>query len=134
MVNPYSKGSKNKIDIGFHESSVPPKSGKPVMSLDLGGKALRVEWKMYQRLYSDKQATAQDIQVDSACYTGYADTMNRMHQAGLTAIDSYHRGAPQVIHLDPECTGTPKPHSWSILIYNEVFWEGQMHVSSTACT
>ncbi len=62
--------------------------------------------------------------MDSACYTGYADTMDRMHQAGVTAIDGYHLGAPQVIALDQECTGTPKTHRWSILINKDVFWEG----------
>ena len=65
--------------------------------------------------------------MDSACYTGYADTMDRMHQAGVTAIDGYHLGAPQVIALDQECTGTPKTRRWSILTDNDVFWEGRMH-------
>jgi hypothetical protein len=121
MVNPYSKGSKNMIDVVFHEGGVPPESGKPVMSLDLGGKALRVKWKASECLYSDKQATAQGITVDTAHYTGYGVTMDSMHQAGVTAIDGYHRGAPQVIHLDQECTGAPKTCCWSILTNNEVF-------------
>ncbi len=78
-VNPYSKGSKNMIDIVFHKGGVPPKSGKPVMLLNLGGKALRVEWKASECLYSEEQATAQGIQVDTTRYTGYADTLDRMH-------------------------------------------------------
>ncbi len=78
MVNPYSKGSKNMINVVFHKGGVPPKSRKPVMSLDLGGKALRVKWKVVKSLYSDKQATCQGIQVDSACYHGYADTMDHV--------------------------------------------------------
>ncbi len=45
MVNPYSKGSKNMIDLVFQEGGVPPESGRPVMLLDLGGEALQVEWK-----------------------------------------------------------------------------------------
>ncbi len=65
--------------------------------------------------------------MDSARYTGYADTMDRMHQSGVTAINAYHRGAPQVIALDQECTGTPKTRRWSILTDNDVFWEGRMH-------
>jgi hypothetical protein len=69
-----------------------------MMTLDLGGKALHVYWKASERLYSDKQATSQGIPKDSACYTGYADTMDCMHQAGVTAIDRYQWGAPQVIH------------------------------------
>jgi hypothetical protein len=41
MVNPYSKGSKNMINVVFHKDSVPPGSRKLVMLLlDLGGKAL----------------------------------------------------------------------------------------------
>jgi hypothetical protein len=98
-VNPYSKGSKNMINIGFHKGRVPLESRKPVMLLNLRGKALRVEWKAAKSLYSDKQATCQGIQVDSTCYHGYADTMDRMYQSGVTAINSYHRGVPQVISL-----------------------------------
>jgi hypothetical protein len=39
-VNPYSKGSKNMIDVVFHKGGIPPESGNPMMLLDLGGKAL----------------------------------------------------------------------------------------------
>ncbi len=39
-VNPYSKGSKNIIDVVFHKGGMPPESRRPVMSLDLGEKAL----------------------------------------------------------------------------------------------
>ncbi len=53
--------------------------------------------------------------------------MDRMYQSGVTAIDGYHRGAPQVIPLEQECTGTPKTCPWSILTDNEVFWEGRIH-------
>ncbi len=126
-VNPYSKGSKNMINIVFHKGGVPPESRKLVMSLNLGGKALQVEWKAAKSLYPDEQATCQGIQVDSACYHGYTDTMDSMYRSGMTAIDGYHRGAPQVISLDQECTGTPKTRCWSILTDNEVFWEGRMH-------
>jgi hypothetical protein len=127
-VNPYSKGSKIMIDVIFHEGGVPPKSRKPVMMLDLGGKALQVEWKASERLYLDKQATSQGIPVDSVRYTGYPDTMDRMHQAGVTTINGYHRGAPQVIHLDQECRGNPKTCRRSVLTSNEVFWESQNHM------
>ncbi len=43
MVNPYSMRSKNMIDVVFHKGGVPPEYGKPVMLLDLRGKALRVK-------------------------------------------------------------------------------------------
>jgi hypothetical protein len=39
-VNRYSKGSKNCINAVFHKGGMLPKSTKPVMMLDLGGKAL----------------------------------------------------------------------------------------------
>ncbi len=42
-VNPYSRGSKNRIDVVFHDSGVPSKAEEPVITLDHGGKALRVE-------------------------------------------------------------------------------------------
>ncbi len=58
------------INVVFHEGGVPHESGKLVMSLDLGGMALQVKWKAAESLYSDKQATCQGIQVDSACYHG----------------------------------------------------------------
>ena len=39
-VNPYTKGLKNRIDVVFHKGGMPSNSGKPVMMLDLRGKAL----------------------------------------------------------------------------------------------
>ncbi len=81
--------------------------------------------KAAKSLYLDKEATAQCIQVYSVHYTEYADTMDCMHQAGVTTINGYHRGAPQVIALDQqECTGTPKICRWSNLTNDKVFWEG----------
>ena len=127
-VNPYSKGSKNRINVGFHKGGMPPQSTKPMMMLDFGGKALQIEWKASECLYSDKKATSQGIHVNSACYTVCADTMDRMHQAGVRAVDGYYLGAPQVIHLDQECMGNPKTCCWSILTNNVVYWEDHNHV------
>jgi hypothetical protein len=59
---------------------------------------------------------------------GYVNTMDRMHRAGVTAVDGYHQGASQVIHLDQECMGNPKTHCWSILTDNVVNWMGCDHV------
>jgi hypothetical protein len=70
------------------------------MSLDQRGKALKVEWKLSEHLFMDKQAKAQMIPKDSARYHGYADTLNRIHQAGVTPVDKYYQGAPQVIALN----------------------------------
>jgi hypothetical protein len=54
--------------------------------------------------------------------------MDRMHQAKVTAVDGYHQGAPQVIHLNQECTGNPKTCCWLILTNNVVYREGCNHV------
>jgi hypothetical protein len=80
-VNPYSKGSKSKIDVVFHNGGVPSKSAEPVIKLDLRGKALRIKWKASEHLYSIKQATAQGIAKDLPHFTGYADKMDKMHKA-----------------------------------------------------
>jgi hypothetical protein len=55
-VNQYSKGSKNRINVDFHEGGVPAKSAQPKMSLNQGGKALQVKWKQSKRLFTDEQA------------------------------------------------------------------------------
>ena len=44
MVTPTSRGSKNCIDVVSQDSGVPCKLEEPVISLNHGGKALRVEW------------------------------------------------------------------------------------------
>jgi hypothetical protein len=90
-VNQYSNGSKNHIDVVFHKGGMPSKRAQPMMSLNQGGKALQVEWKLSKRLFMDKQAMAQSIPKDSMRYTGYADTLDRIHQAGVTPINKYYR-------------------------------------------
>ncbi len=69
-VNHYSKGSKNCIDVVFHKGGIPSKRTHPVISIDQGGKALKVEWKLSKHLFTDKQATAQVIPKDSTWYNG----------------------------------------------------------------
>jgi hypothetical protein len=68
LVNHYSKGNKNHIDMVFHKGGIPSMRAQPVMSLDQGGKALKVKWKMSNRLFMDKQAMVQIIPKDSAWY------------------------------------------------------------------
>jgi hypothetical protein len=63
----------------FHKGGIPSERAQPMMSLDQGGKALKVEWKLSKHLFTDKQATAQMIPKDSARYNEYADTLNRIH-------------------------------------------------------
>ena len=70
-VNPYSGGSKNLINVVFHNSGVPSKGEEPVVFLDHGGYAFHVEWKLPEKLFTDLQATAQGIPKDSACFNGY---------------------------------------------------------------
>ena len=42
-VNPWSKGTKNYIGVVFHDGGVLDSSEEPNITLDEGGKALRVE-------------------------------------------------------------------------------------------
>jgi hypothetical protein len=124
----YSKGSKNCIDVFFHKGGIPSKRTHPVMSLDQGGKALKVEWKLSKRLFTDMQATAQAIPKDSARYNGYADTPDRIHQAGVMPINMFYWGAPQRIALNWECTGNPVTNCWCVLTDKVVHYEGRDHI------
>ncbi len=127
-VNHYSKGSKNRIDVVFHEGGIPSERTHPVMSLDQGGKALKVEWKLSKHLFTNKQVTAQAIPKDSAWYNGYADTPDRIHQAGVMPIDKFYRGAPQRIALNRECTGNLVTNRWCVLTDKVVHYEGRDHI------
>ncbi len=44
------------------------------------------------------------------------------------AINGCHQGAPQVIHLNRECTGNLKTHHWAILSDDVVKWIGPDHI------
>jgi hypothetical protein len=127
-VNHYSKGSKNCIDVVFHKGGIPSKRTHPVMSLNQGGKALKVKWKLSKRLFTDKQATVQAIPKDSARYNGYLDTPDRIHQAGVMPINKFYQGAPQRITLDRECTGNPVTNCWCVLTNKVVHYEGRDHI------
>jgi hypothetical protein len=104
-VNPYSRGSKNRIDMVFHDSGVPSKAEDPVITLDHGGKALCVEWKLPEKLFTNLQATAQGINEDSARFNGYGHTQDCMQRAGMHPVERFYRSVPQVLTLDQECTG-----------------------------
>jgi hypothetical protein len=123
-VNPYSKGNKSLIDVVFHEGGYPPESAQPRMTLLPGGKVLQVEWKSAEVLFSVAQATAQKIKKSSSRFAGYADTVDKMGAANEVAIDGYHKGKPQVVHLDQECTGLPKTIRWAMRSEQSV-WDGQ---------
>jgi hypothetical protein len=97
------------------------------MKLILRGEALRVKWKASECLNSVKQSTAQGIAKDSSHFMGYEDMMDKMHKAGVTAIDGYHRGVSQVIYLDQECTGNPKTRHWNVLTDEVVHYKSREH-------
>jgi hypothetical protein len=97
------------------------------MSLDQGGKALKVEWKLSKRPFMDEQATVQMIPKDSAWYNRYADTLDRIHQAGVTPVDKFYQGAPQVIALDWECMGNLVTNHWCVLANEVVHYDGRDH-------
>ncbi len=127
-VNQYSKGSKNRINVVFLEGGVPSERAQPVMSLDQGGKALQVKWKLSESLFTDEQVMEQLIPKDSARYTGYADTLDRIHQAGVAPINKFYPGAPQVIALNWECTGNPVTNRWCVLTNEVVHYDGRDHI------
>jgi hypothetical protein len=56
------------------------------------------------------------------------DTLDRIHQAGVTPIDKYYQGAPQVIARDQKCTGNPVTRCWCVLTGKAVHFEGQDHI------
>ena len=127
-VNHYSKGSKNCIDVVFHEGGIPSERTHPVISLDQEGKALKVKWKLSEHLFIDKQVTVQAIPKDSAWCNGYVDTLDRIHQARVFPVDKYYRGAPQVIALNQECTGNPVTNRWCVFTNKVVHYEGRDHI------
>jgi hypothetical protein len=68
------------------------------------------------------------IPKDSAWYNGYADTLNRIHQAGVTPVDKFYQGAPQVITLDRECMGNPVTNRWCVLTDKVVHYDGRDNI------
>jgi hypothetical protein len=68
---------------------------------------LSIQWKAPKKLYTKLQATTQIIRMDSSHFMGYSDTIQLVRNNGVTAVEGYHRGAPQIIHLDIEGTGDP---------------------------
>jgi hypothetical protein len=113
-VNPYAKGSKNKIYIILHKGSVPPDDAQPHVTLLPGEMMLSIQWKAPKKLYTKLQATTQEIRRDSSHFMGYSNTMQLMRKNGVTAMEGYHKGAPQIIHLDVECMGDPKVKHWKV--------------------
>jgi hypothetical protein len=127
-VNPYAKGSKNKINIILHKGGVPPDDAEPHVTLLPGGMMLSNQWKAPEKLYTKLQATAQKIRRDSSHFMGYSNTMQLMRNNGVTTIERYHRGAPQIIHLDVECTGNPKVMRWKVPKKVRVYYDKKEHI------
>jgi hypothetical protein len=75
--NPWLRGSKNYIDVVFHNGGVPAKIEEPNITLDKGGKALHIEWKLPEKLFTAMQAIAQSIPMDSAWYDGYCNIQTK---------------------------------------------------------
>ena len=126
-VNPYVDRNKNKIDVVLHEGGVPSKDAQPQVTLLIGGRTLSVQWKSSEKLFSELQAATQGFPGDSSCYAGYSDTIQLMANAGVTAVDGYHRGPPQLIQLDVECTGNPKVTHFRIPTKEVVEYKDKLH-------
>ena len=122
-VNPWLKGTKNYIDVVFHNGDVPDKTEEPNITLDEGGKALRVEWKLPKKLFTAMQATAQSIPVDSARHNVYCNTQDQMKAAGVHPVKKCYRSGPQVVSLKHKCTGIPKTFHFDVLTNNHVPYE-----------
>ena len=101
-INPWSRGSKHFINVVFHDGGVPAKSEEPNITLDEGGTALRVEWKLPKKLFMAMQATAQSIPVDSAWYNGHCNTQDQMRAVRVHPVEGCYRSIPQVINLEHE--------------------------------
>jgi hypothetical protein len=130
-VNPYTKGSKNKINIVLHKGGVPPMTPSPMPHVTLlpWGMTLSIQWKAPEKLYTELQATAQEIRKDSSHFMGYSNTMQLMRNNGVTAMEGYHRGAPQIIHLDIECTGDLKVmRCWKVPTKVRVYYDKKEHI------
>ncbi len=89
---------------------------------------LSIQWKAPEKLYTELQATTQKIRRDSSHFMGYSDTMQLMRNNGVTAVEGYHRGAPQIIHLDAECTGDPKVMRWKVPTKVGVYYNKKEHI------
>ncbi len=123
--------------IFFLPTAVSSKDAQPQVSLLLGGKALSVQWKTSEKLFSELQASGQGIPRDSSRFMGYSDTMQEMKKAGVVATDGFFRGPPQIIQLGVECTGNPKVKKRPVLTNEKVFYKGKDHVqfnSMYVCT
>lgn len=62
---------------------------------------------------------------------GYSNTMQALANTGVVAIDGYHRGTPQLIPLDVECTGN-LVKIWSVPTKEMVLFNGKKHVKLNA--
>ncbi len=123
-INPYSKGSKNKVDIIVHNSGVPTEHGQPTIKLTLGGKSVKIEWKLPESHFTDEQAEVQAIDPNSARYNAYTDTMDKLYRSGNQVVNGFFRGAPQVVKLNVECTGVPKTERFNVLTDRTVCYQG----------
>ena len=121
-VNPWSQGSKQYIDVVFHNGGVPSPREEPSITLGEGGKQLLVEWKLPEKLFTAMQASAQRIPVDSARYNGYCNTQDQMKAVGVHPIEHCYRSVPQVVPLEQECTGVPENVRYNVPTNEHVEW------------
>ena len=116
---------------------MPSQYAQPQVSLLPGGKAISVQWKAPKKLYSEIQASTQQIKRDSSRFMGYSDNIQLMVKAGVCPAEGYHRGAPQIIRLNVECTGKPVVNHWKVPTKETVLYKGKQHVqcnSMYVCT
>jgi len=54
--------------------------------------------------------------------------MQLMVNAGIRAVEGYHRSPPQLIKLDVECTGNPKVKKFDVPTKQKVTFRGKAHM------
>jgi hypothetical protein len=86
------------------------------------------QWKAPEKLYTKLQATTQKIRWDSSHLMGSSNTMQLIRNNGVTPMEGYHRGAPQIIHLDIKCTGDPKVKHWKVPTKVRVYYDKKEHI------
>ncbi len=107
---------------------MPPNDAQPHVTLLPGGMTLSIQCQAPKKLYTKLQATNQKIRRDSSHFMGYSNTMLLMRNNGVTAVEGYHRGAPQIIHLDVECKGDPKVMRWKVPTKVRVYYDKKEHI------
>jgi len=107
-INQYPSDDHDKIDLILHEGGLPGKHAQPTALLLPDGMSVSIDWKVPQKLFTNRQAAAQGIDKYSSRFAAYTNNMQVMSRDGVHATDGFYRGTPQIIPLLVKCVGNPK--------------------------